>query len=40
MKGMDVSLAIANGRPFEPCSKIEFAFVDGGQTDVRKKRTN
>ena len=38
-KGMDATLFIADGHPFELSSKIELAFVEGRQTDLRTKQT-
>jgi imidazolonepropionase-like amidohydrolase len=38
-KGMDATLFIATGHPFELTTKIESAFVQGRQIDLRTKQT-
>ncbi len=38
-KGMDATLFVATGHPFELTTKIEMAFVQGRQVDMRTKQT-
>jgi imidazolonepropionase-like amidohydrolase len=38
-KGMDATLFLADGHPFELTTKIEMAFVQGRQVDLRSKQT-